>query len=136
MLTVGLGGRTDSKADVLKAETEFGQAKVHNDVAALDRILADDFTAINQWGYRRGKREVVESFRTLHAPLLVPHRVEVQVSDDVAVVDGIMTASAELPFLFIRTYVKRHGRWQLLSSAQSFAVNEETLEVDPDRLKQ
>ena len=51
LLAVGsAAAQIDSKAEVLKAEVAFNEAKIHNDVAALERIVADDFVEINQWG--------------------------------------------------------------------------------------
>lgn len=125
---------SDAKAEVLKAEAAFDQAKVHNDVAALDRILADECFEINQWGARRNKSDLIELFRSFATTSLVPSSLNVQVSGDVGIIDGIMGESNHpWKFLFVRTYVKRQDRWQLRSSIQSFAVDPETMRVtDPD----
>ncbi len=36
-----------------------------------------------------------------------------------------------MKFLFLRTYMKREGRWQLLSMAQIFSVDPSTMLIDP-----
>ena len=127
--------QTDSKDEVLKVEAAFNEAKIHNDVTALDRILAADYVGINQWGTRRDKRAALQLFGQFATASLVPDHVSVQVSGDIATVDGIMSESSggmQMKFLFLRTYVKRQGRWQLLSTAQSFSVSPGTMTViDP-----
>ena len=42
---------------------------------------------------------------------------------------GYQTESGTWTYSFLRTYVKRQGRWQLLSMAQIFQVNPETMKV-------
>jgi SAM-dependent methyltransferase len=121
--------QTGPKDEVLKVEAAFNQAKLDNDVAALDRILADDYIGINQWGGKRDKRAALELFRTYRTASLVPSGVSVRVSGDTATVDGIMYESNQWRFLFLRTYVKRQGRWQLLSMAQPFPVDPQTMRV-------
>jgi hypothetical protein len=127
--------QTDSKDEVLKVEAAFSDAKIHNDVTALDGILAPDYVGINQWGTKRDKRAALQLFGRFPTTSLVPDHVSVQVSGDTATVDGIMAESSggmQMKFLFLRTYVKRQGRWQLLSMAQIFSVSPSTMMViDP-----
>src|ERR1039457_4808854 len=127
--------QTDSRGEVLKVEAAFNEAKIHNDVTALDHILAVEYVGINQWGARRDKSAALQLFGHFQTASLVPDHVSVQVSGDTANVDGIMRESSgvtQMKFLFLRTYVKRQGRWQLLSAAQTFSVNPSTMTViDP-----
>src|SRR5215469_6125942 len=127
----------DGEAAVLAAEAAISQAKIHNDVATLGRLVADDYLGYNQWGVRRDKKDFLTLFRTFETTGLVPSRVSVRVSGDVAIVDGIMNESNAWKFFFLRTYVKRDGRWQLLSSVQTFPVNPENMTAfDPALLPQ
>jgi hypothetical protein len=132
--------QTDSKDEVLKVEAAFSDAKIHNNVTTLDRILASDYVGINQWGVKRDKRAALELFSQFPTASLMPDHVSVRVSGDTATVDGIMAESSggiQMKFLFLRTYVKREGRWQLLSMAQIFSVNPSTMTViDPTASEQ
>ena len=132
-LTVNIAAaQTDSKAEVLKVEAAFSQAKIHNDVAALDRILADDFVEINQWGARRDKAAMIALFRDFETTSLVPAPGSIRVSGQTAVLDGTMRESSRWKFTFVRTYVKQGDQWRLLFSVQAFAVDPNTMTpIDP-----
>ena len=131
LATVNAGlAQTDPKEEVLKTEAALNDAKVHNDVAALDRILTDEYIGVNQWGGgTRNKQEVLELFRNYHTLSLAPTGVTVRLSGDTAIVHGFMNESGAWTYSFLRTYVKRQGRWQLLSMAQIFQVDPETMKV-------
>jgi ketosteroid isomerase-like protein len=132
--------QTDPTAEVLKVEAAFTEAKIHNDVAAIERILTDECIDINQWGARRDKHAMLQLFRKFETTTLVPTKVSVRVSGEVAVIDGIMNeanSANQMKFMFMRIYVRRQGRWQLLSTAQTFAMNPQTMKpIDPDLLNQ
>lgn len=121
----------DVKAEVLKAEAAFSEAKMHNDVVALDRILADDYLGFNQWGVRRDKKGAIETLRTFKVGSLVPTHVNVRVFGDFAIIDGVMHQD-QTKFFFMRTYVKRQGRWLLLAQAQNFVLDQDMKVYDPD----
>src|SRR5579864_2226157 len=111
---------SEAEADVLKVEEAYRLAKLQNDTQALGRILADDYVGTNQYGVRRNKSQVIEIFRTFKLSL-TPAKALVQVSSDIAVVSGSQTERnplGEEQLLFMRVYIKRDGRWQLLSSTQ------------------
>jgi hypothetical protein len=40
--------QTDPTAKVLKVEAAFSEARIHNDVATIERILTDECIDINQ----------------------------------------------------------------------------------------
>ena len=133
LLAVGsAAAQIDSKAEVLKAEVAFNEAKIHNDVAALERILADDFVEINQWGARRDKAAMIALFREFSTTSLVPAPGSIRVSGQTAVLDGTMRESNRWKFTFVRTYVKQGDQWRLLFSVQAFAVDPATMKaIDP-----
>ena len=130
MADAGLA-QTDLKEEVLKIEAAYNQARIQSDVAALDHILADDYVGITQWGdTTRNKPDVLELFRGSFKVLsLVPTGVEARVNGDTAVVCGQMNESNAWKYRFVRTYVKRQGRWQLLAMAQMFQVDPQTMKV-------
>jgi hypothetical protein len=115
---------------VLKAEAAFTEAKMTNDVAALDRLMADDFVEINQWGQgKRDKQEMIALFRSYHTLSLTPSRVSVRVFGGVGVVDGVMEESGTWTYAFLRTWVLRESGWQLVSCAHIFPVDPSTMRV-------
>jgi ketosteroid isomerase-like protein len=129
-LNIGLA-QTDSKDEVLKVEAAYNQARIQSDVAALDRILADDYIGISQWGdATRNKQDVLQLFRGSFKVLsLDPAGVEVRVTGDTAIVYGQMNESNAWKYRFVRTYVKRQGRWQLIAMAQMYHVDPQTMKV-------
>jgi Domain of unknown function (DUF4440) len=120
---------------VLQTEKSFHEAKLHSDVTSLDRLLANDFVEINQWGVVRDKSATLNLYRTLKITSLFTSDEIVRVTGETATVLGIMSTSSVTGmgrFLFLQTYVKRDGRWQVLSVAHVFRVDPETMHtVDP-----
>ena len=129
-LALPLGGAlADDKGDVLNTVAAFEQAKLHNDGSMLDRLLASDFLEINQWGVVRDKHGMLQLFKTFHMTSQVSSDVTVRLSGDTATVIGNMFESGKDRFLFLQTWVKRHGEWQVLSVVQTFRVDSDTLKV-------
>jgi ketosteroid isomerase-like protein len=123
--------QTDPKDDVLNVEAAYNQARLQSDIAALDHILADDYVGISQWGdTTRNKQDVLKLFQGSFKVLsLVPTGMEVRVNGDAAVICGQMNESNAWKYRFVRTYIRRQGRWQLLAMAQMFQVDPDTMKV-------
>ena len=118
---VWTAGAPDERA-VLAVEREYVRAHVERDVAALDRVLADDFTMFS------GKVTKEQRLAWLANPLLTITALK---TDGVNVVvsgrEALVTGTAKLSFSlrgrdvttprygYTRRYVKRGGRWQLVS---------------------
>ena len=114
-------GSSDER-DVLAVEREYVRAHVERDVAALDRVLADDFSMF------RGTVTKELRLAWLSNPLV---RITALDTDDVqVVVDGshaIVTGTARLSgsarkrgfttprYGYTRHLEKRGGRWQIVS---------------------
>ena len=124
--SAGLGadvwtGTPDERA-VLAVEREYVRAHVERDVAALERVLADDFTMF------RGKVTKEHRLALLSSPFFVITSLK---TDDVNVVvsgrDSWVTGTATMSgsfhkrefstprYGFTRKYEKRGGRWQIVS---------------------
>ena len=107
---------------VLKTEEEFRQAKLKNDTRALERLVADEYYGVNQWGAKRDKAQLIELFSSFQTEVLVPTDVTVRLAGDHAIVDGTMTESSgggsRFTYLFLRVFVRRGDAWKLLSSVQ------------------
>lgn len=107
---------------ILAVDREVAAAHVARDVAALDRLLADDLRIVRPNGVvvdkpgnldeiRTGRR----TFDTLEAP-----EAEARVRGDVAIVTGRARSTGSYQgkpvsgeFRFTRVYERRDGRWQL-----------------------
>ena len=114
------------EAEVLKVEDAFRLAKLQNDTAALSEIVADEYSGVNQYGHRRDKAEVIELFRTFKISSLTRAEADVRIAGDVAIVVGSQTEvnpAGKERLMFTRVYVRRDGRWRLLSSTQLIPFN-------------
>ena len=114
-------GSSDESA-VLAVEREYIRAHIERDVAALDRVLADDFTMF------RGKVTKEHRLALLSSPFFVitslkTNDVEVVVSGKEAWVSGTASIAGRFRkrefstprYGFTRKYEKRGGRWQIVS---------------------
>ena len=124
--SAGLGadvwsGTTDERA-ILAVEREYIRAHVERDVAALDRVLADDFSMFG------GKVTKEHRLALLANPLFVVTSLEtgdvnVVVSGKEAWVTGTEKVAGRFRkrefstprYGFTRKYEKRGGRWQIVS---------------------
>lgn len=115
---------TGVEQEVLSVEQQYKEAHLQRDVAALDRILADDF-ALRYSGRFTTKAErlaLIESpsfkFESINT-----RNVRVQARGDKAIVSGQAMVEGlyqereyNSPWYgFTRVYEKRGGRWQVLS---------------------
>jgi ketosteroid isomerase-like protein len=107
---------------VLAVEREYVRAHVERDVAALDRVLADDFSMF------RGTVNKEHRLAFISNPLFVI--TALKTGDVQVVVDGnhaIVTGTARLTgsfrgreintprYGYVRHFDKRNGRWQIVS---------------------
>lgn len=124
--SAGLGadvwtGSSDERA-VLAVEREYVRAHVERDVAALDRVLADDFSMFG------GKVTKEHRLALLSSPFFVitslkTGDVNVVVSGKEAWVSGTASISGRFRkrefstprYGFMRKYEKRGGQWQIVS---------------------
>jgi uncharacterized protein DUF4440 len=127
-VALGQAGSPSSteEAEVLKVEDAFRLAKLQNDIEALRRILADEYTGVNQYGARRDKAEVIELFRAFKLSSLTRAEADVRFAGGIAIVIGAQTEvnpAGREKLVFTRVYVKRGVGWQLLSSTQLISFN-------------
>ncbi len=119
--------RRSVESEVRKLDREWGAAVVRRDAAALDRLLAEDYTQINPSGETTNKAQeiadtdaptfvsTVESLRT--------EDVEVSVSGERETVTGTVVVSVRFDgrgirerYGYTRTYVRRDGRWRIVAA--------------------
>ena len=117
---LGADGR-DERA-VLAVEREYVRAHVERDVAALERVLADDFTSFGG-RVNKGHRLALLSNPFFKITALTTDGVEVSVRGDEARVSGRAKLTSSLRghevttpwYDYVRRLERRDGRWQIVS---------------------
>jgi hypothetical protein len=120
-------GSGDIEKQVMAAEQARTVALEHSDVAALQRIMADDVTYIHASGKVDNKQSYLEAIRSgqLHYISWRPMRLHVRALGTGAVIDGeyavkvLDSRMQATPFdinIFILTvYEQRNGQWQQIA---------------------
>ena len=81
--------------DLAKAVAAYDRAQIHNDIPALDGLVADDFVLVNSNGTVENKRQFLADFNLPGFkidPYVLEQRVE-KVWGDAAVVGGLLHLS-------------------------------------------
>jgi ketosteroid isomerase-like protein len=106
--------------EIKNLEEARNQAVLHGDVAALDRMTADDYTFITLRGELRTKADILQGFRSgsFHYESRQISDLEVRVYGNTAVVTGRSIQKGmengkdySGDYRFTRVYVKQSGRW-------------------------
>jgi len=111
-------GRTDGLAQVQAVDAEFRQAMIHGDVAAIDRIVADDAKIIHGGnGAIQDKRGLIERFRSYHIDrydrVLVLSRIDANLAVLVWITRKVANGH-ETDTNTTEVFARRAGRWQIL----------------------
>ena len=119
---------SQSEQEVRKLEREWLDAYEHHDGAAMNRILADDFTITNSNGTVQTKADIMKmlgSPRPATAPFFTfsTEDVQARVDGDKVILSGRVLQKGErdgqqmaMQSRYSDTYVKRQGRWQVVAS--------------------
>lgn len=119
---------TSVKETILKLDKERIQAQIHADAKALNRIYAADFIGVGPSGRVRRKPQVIADFTSgdLKFQSITTHDVFVRVYGDTAVETGLSTMigndkgqTINQDTRFTRVWVKKGGRWQIVSNHYS-----------------
>lgn len=116
----------DEKADVLKADQKYVEARVKGDSKALEVLLAADFLATNHAGKAFDKAQFLaySTQRDLARMDPIAETVKVRVNGSSAVVTLHCTASGadskegkfdHKPWQIARTWIKTKDGWKLFS---------------------
>lgn len=123
----GGGGPAAVTQEILKAEREQRDAYLKRDVAATNRLVADEFVLTIQGGEIGNKANLITFLKEEPADptlTLTTEDTQVRVSGDTAIVTGRRIERRRRPdnnqegvayARYTRTYVRRDGRWQLLA---------------------
>jgi ketosteroid isomerase-like protein len=136
-LTLGIAGAlvaqtppatSNAAKEVLAIEQARTEALDHSDVAALDRIMADDVTYIHASGKVDTKQSYLEAIRSsqLHYISWQPKDLHVRViGDTAAVIDGeyavrvtdsrVQPTPFDINIFILTVYALRNGHWQQIA---------------------
>jgi ketosteroid isomerase-like protein len=121
---------SDDERQVSQLEQDLIEAFRHNDAAALERILADDFVFTDPRGASITKDLWLEDLRSgaFAFESVEIEDIRVRLAGDAALVTGLVTLKARAragvyngQFGVIDVYMKREGRWQLALSTGEHA---------------
>jgi ketosteroid isomerase-like protein len=127
------GPMSDPVSALKQLDQERIQAQIGADAAALDRLYAEDFIGIGPSGTVRTKAQVIADFKSgsLRFQSITTDDVQWRVYGDTAVETGRSTMNGQdrsktVPRdnRFTRVWVKRQGRWQLVTNHYSLLVTQ------------
>jgi ketosteroid isomerase-like protein len=119
------GDTSKAVAQVMKLESRWVRAVMRRDAKALGRILADDYEGTSSDGEIRNKEQTLNELKSASVGFksLEPYGFDVRVGGDTATVTGRIVVKVVVEdqlvtsrFSYTRDYVKRKGRWQVVSS--------------------
>lgn len=115
---------TQYEREVLAANDAYLDAHVRRDVAALDALLADEFTVGGFWGWGVNKARRLAEVANPDVSFVAMNSSDTQVTADenAGEVSGravlvMRVRGAEYvsrPYLFTRRFERRGGRWQIV----------------------
>ncbi len=109
---------------IRKLVTERDQAIQNADIAAIERIYADDYVVTNAAGLMRTKAQVIEDFKAgaLKIESISSDDVNVRQHGDTAIVTGRTTTKGKDrgrdvtgENRFTQVYMRRNGQWQIVA---------------------
>jgi ketosteroid isomerase-like protein len=117
----------DVQRQVMAAEKARTTALEHSDVAALEKLMADDVTYVHASGKVDTKNTYLAAIRSgqLRYIFWEPKKLHVRVEGDAAVIDGeyivrvfdrrVQAQAFNLTLLILTMYARRDGRWQQIA---------------------
>jgi ketosteroid isomerase-like protein len=113
--------------DVRAVEAARTDALDRSDVAALDRIMANDVTYIHASGKVDTKRSYLDAIRSgqLHYISWTPKNLQVRMLGDAALINGeykvrvrdsrVQSSPFDINIFILTVYARREGRWQQIA---------------------
>jgi ketosteroid isomerase-like protein len=123
----------DDEKAVATLDTEYQAAVKNNDVATMDRILADDFVLVTGLGKTYSKRDLLEEARSkrMHYECQEDSQQKVRVWGDTAVVTALLWAkgtqdgkSFDYKLWFSDIYLKTGKGWRYVFAQASTRIPE------------
>ena len=118
-----LSNAANLPADLAKAVKDYDEAQIHGDKAALQRLVADDYTLVNSSGRIQSKAALIADY-TAPGYKIEPFEIQQPVEkvwSDGAVMGGVVDLrgmDGGKPFAvklrFADIWAKRSGKWQVI----------------------
>ena len=112
-----------SEQEVRKLERSWLDAYEKRDVAAMNAIVADDFTITFSDGSMQTKPQIIESLKRPGGSKFSTENVQSRQYGDTVILIGLVVTEwmqNDKPMFdrsrYTDTYVKRNGRWQVVAS--------------------
>jgi hypothetical protein len=117
----------DAAKQVMSAEQARTAALEHSDVAALERIMADDVTYVHASGKTDTKKSYLDAIRSGQLRYISwrPMNLHVRLLGSGAVIDGeyavkvtdsrVQPTPFDINIFILTIYQQRHGRWQQIA---------------------
>lgn len=114
-----------AEKELMEIENGWAEATVKADVAALEKLYADEYLAIDPMGATFDKAQDIANVKSGNFKLASYKLddIKVRVHGDVAIVTGRNTIKGSYmgkdisgAYRFTDTFVKRGGRWQVLTT--------------------
>jgi ketosteroid isomerase-like protein len=114
----------DERAEVLAVERQWTAAHLHGDVAAIERIMAEEYIRIQPDGSVAGKAAVLAAYQPdrRHWDHAQGDEYDVRIYGNTALVVGRWTARGvnngqafDYAARFLSVYVRRNGDWQMVA---------------------
>lgn len=118
-------------AEVERQDSQFMDAAIHADIAALETIMSDDYVFISALGQRMNKQEHLNSLKSgdIKYDSLTYKDVKVRAYVDTAILTGQITGkgtnagqSISGEHFITRVYVRQGGRWIIVSAQATRAA--------------
>ena len=110
---------------VTKLERDWADAGVKGDGAAIDRIVADDWSGTNWDGQTQTKAQILDELKIgAYKPTSINlDNIKVRAFGDTAVVTLVQTEKSQYKgkdssgrYLYTDVWVKRNGKWQVVAT--------------------
>jgi uncharacterized protein (TIGR02246 family) len=120
--TAATASTENAEQAIRQLVNERDQAIQRGDVAALDRLYADDYITTSASGVVRTKAQVIEDFKSggLKIESIASDEINVRANGDTAIVTGRMITKGQDrgrdvsgQNRFTQVYLRRNGRWQI-----------------------
>ena len=113
-------------------ERQWEEALTRRDVAALDRLMADDYVLTTVRGEVVNKARVLEEIKSANVTAKVRNTdTAVRLFGDTAVVTGLVLISGRFndqdvstQSRYMKVYVKRSGRWQVVAAQATLVAQQ------------
>jgi len=123
--TSGKSGEIQDKAALIKLTDDLTSAKTKRDIAALDRLLSDEYILTNPAGLVANKSEYLDGagIDTASYESVTNYDEVVRIYGDTAVVAGATNVKGRFDghdiggqFRFTHVFVKRENRWRAVAT--------------------